>query len=181
MTAKVTIELQANETGTFSELDLRVLNALTGTAQRTLQVGDVKITEPAQAEAEPEAPAEEKPAAPKRTRRTKAQIEADKASKWAQAEEAAKAEAEAKAEASGHTEAAPAEEDPEEDLLGEDSEDTPEDVSMDDVVAKVTALVRGGKQSEVKEALSKFGAARVSKLADKDLPAFFAEISALEA
>lgn len=179
MTAKVTIELQANETGTFSELDLRVLNALTGTAQRTLQVGDVKVTEPAQAEAEPEAPAEEKPAAPKRTRRTKAQIEADKAA--AEAEEAEKAEAAAKAEAAGHTEAAPAEEDPEDDLLGEDPEDTPEDVSMDDVVAKVTALVRGGKQSEVKEALSKFGAARVSKLADKDLPAFFAEISALEA
>lgn len=179
MTAKVTIELQANETGTFSELDLRVLNALTGTAQRTLQVGDVKVTEPAQAEAEPEAPAEEKPAAPKRARRTKAQIEADKAA--AEAEEAEKAEAAAKAEAAGHTEAATAEEDPEDDLLGGDPEDTPEDVSMDDVVAKVTALVRGGKQSEVKEALSKFGAARVSKLADKDLPAFFAEISALEA
>lgn len=59
----------------------------------------------------------------------------------------------------------------EEDLLGGDDEPT-----LDDAVAKATAMVADGKAKEVKAALNAVGAAKVSALAGDQIAAFLAEV-----
>ena len=60
---------------------------------------------------------------------------------------------------------------PEEDLLGGDDEPT-----LDDAVAKATALVADGKAKEVKAALDKVGAKKVSALEASQVAEFLAEL-----
>ena len=69
----INITIQADAEGTFTTKEQDILNELAGTTTVTTQEGEVKVTEPAKAE--PEAAPEK----PNRTRRTYAEIEAEKA------------------------------------------------------------------------------------------------------
>lgn len=63
-------------------------------------------------------------------------------------------------------------EESEEDLLGGD-----EEVTMEDAVAAATKLVSDGKAAQVKAALAKVGAKRVSEVAEADLAKFVASLA----
>lgn len=144
----INITIQADTEGTFTGKEQDVLNALAGTATVTAQVGDVKVTEPAKAETE--APAA--PEKPKRTRRTKAEIEAAKAAAEAEAEEEPKTLQEE---------------------LAEDGDDDGEEDLRAKVVELAGQMVSGGNPAGVRSALQSVGAKKVSEVKDKDLQTLF--------
>lgn len=165
---KINIEISETADG-LTDIEKAVLAALSGSNAQTLQVGEVKVSTPVEAptkEAPAEAPAE--PEKPKRTRRTKAEIDAEKKAKEA---EAAK-EAEVLQEVEAKT--------LQEELAEEDtSEDSDEKPTMDDAVSAATVLVSAGRQQELKKILETLETPRVSKLADKDIPAFLQAVKEL--
>lgn len=130
------------DTAALTDLDRKVLALLTGGEEAPAKaVAEPKKTTP-KAKAAAPAPAPEKPV------------------------EAAPEPVEAKPE----PEAAPAVDEPEEDLVGGSP------VTMKDAVARATELVSSGKSAAVREALAKFNAKRVSDVADDDLAGFVAEL-----
>lgn len=102
---------------------------------------------------EPSQPAAE---APKRTRRTKAEP------KVAEPEETP-----------AETVTEPADE---EDVIGGSDDDDDEGPTLEDAVAKATALAADGKLAKVKAALAAVGAKRVSQLENDQIAAFLAEL-----
>lgn len=118
-----------------------------------------KVTEPAE-EDEAEAPK------PKRTRRTKAQIEADRA-----AEEAAKKSSTQAAVLSEDADTDDAEED-EDDLVGSD------DVTVEQVMAAVSELLKSdsSKRPAIKGLLAEHGAGKVRDIPEAELAAFMAKL-----
>jgi len=153
----INISIQADADSAFTAKEQDILNALAGVATKTTQVGEVKVTEPAKAEPAPVATEEAAPAKPKRTRRTKAQIEADKA-----AEEAAEA-------AHGEDEEEP--KTLQEELAEDDNEEPSAADLRKEVVALASKLVSDGQAAGVRKVLTDLGAKKVSELKDKDLPA----------
>lgn len=147
----INITIQADADGSFSELEQSVLDALSGASTKTLEVGEVRVTEPVKAAAEEPAA---KPAPAKRTRRTKAEIEAEKKAK----------------------EEAEVEEEDEPKTLQEELEEGDEEASGEDLrqkaVEMATTLVGDGKAAQVRTALQDVGIKKVSELKDKDLAAF---------
>lgn len=130
------------------------------------------ITIPAPAAAEP---AEEAAPAPKRTRRTKAQIEADEKA----AAEAEAAAAEVEEEAAALPEAAEPEADPLAALEADmDDEDNSLPLTTADAVAKATEVLAAGGTAQVKAALATAGVKRVSELKGAAIAAFIAELEA---
>lgn len=65
---------------------------------------------------------------------------------------------------------APADEEAEEDLVGNDGP------TLADAVARATVMVSNGNATKVKEALAVVGAKRVSEMKEEDIPAFFAAL-----
>lgn len=159
---KINIEISESADG-LTDIEKAVLAALAGNAVQSLQVGDDKVTSPAET-----TPATE-PEKPKRTRRTKAEIDAEKKAK---AEEA-KAEEEALAEVEAKT---LQEELAEDDAAEAEADEKP---TMEDAVNAATELVSDGRQADLKKVLQSLDTPRVSKLADKDIPAFLKALKEL--
>lgn len=170
---KINIEISETADG-LSDVEKAVLSALGGgsvmTAEavegiaRTVKPNlaiDNEKTETAEAPAEPEKP--------KRTRRTKAEIDAEKKAK---AEEA-KAEEEALAEVEAKT---LQEELAEDDATEAEADEKP---TMEDAVNAATKLVSDGRQADLKKVLQSLDTPRVSKLDDKDIPAFLKALKEL--
>lgn len=115
------------------------------------------------------APAEEKP---KRKRRTKAEIEAERAAAEAPADEQGDPWTEGQPEPEAVSEAPEAAEE----QLGEVTPKTI-DKWREEAVAKATEAVAAGNRAKVKAALDAVGASKVSTLADDQLAAFLGALS----
>lgn len=87
---------------------------------------------------------------------------------------AAKKATPAKKAAAAKPAPAPEPEEEDGDLVGGDDED--EAPTLEDAVSKATALVADGKAKEVKAALDKVGAKKVSALEGDQIAAFLAEV-----
>lgn len=165
----IRITLAAGEQ--YTDYENGILAAVAGGAAPTL-TGDTPVKGLTAPELKSEvvpAPAAEAPAAPKRTRRTKAQIEA---------EEKAAAEAEAAAaEAEEEAAAVEPEADPlaalEADMDDEPAADAP---TTTDAVAKATQVLADGGTATVKAALAAAGVKRVSELKGAAIADFIAAL-----
>lgn len=197
MSLGITIHINA-EDGELTEREEAILSALGGVATVTNVYFDgatitptvtgtdkVDVTEVQSEETLAEVKAEAEK--PRRKRRTKAEIEADEA-----AEAAAKAEGEAGEEDAPKAEVneAPAEttdtdptaEEPSTTPDGADAPATSDTPTVQDAVTRAAKLMKGGKQPEVRALLAEVGngAERISQLAQKDVPAFWAGLDELE-
>lgn len=164
---KINIEISENHDG-LTDIEKAVLAALGGSSVQTVQVGEVKVSTPAKAPTTEPAEAPAEPEKPKRTRRTKAEIDAEKKAK--------EAEAAKEAEVLQEVEAKTLQEELAEDDSAEESDEKP---TMDDAVSAATVLVSAGRQQELKKILETLETPRVSKLADKDIPAFLQAVKEL--
>lgn len=172
----IRITLAAGEQ--YTPYENGILAAVAGGVSPTLTadtpVKGIKLPEMKSEEA-PVPAAEEAAPAPKRTRRTKAQIEADE--KAAAEAEAAAAEAEEEAAA------LPEEAEPEADPLAAleadmDDADNSLPLTTADAVAKATEVLAAGGTAQVKAALATAGVKRVSELKGAAIAAFIAELEA---
>lgn len=189
MPISIDISITPDHLGRFRPIEAAILRALAldGTA------GEVRVSEESLAAAadtptsadDPTGENENPAPAPKRKRRTKAQIEADEAAK---AEEAAGEEDAPKAPAESEDTDPSAEEpstdeggtDEDEDFLGVE---TPKVPTIEEVVERVSALMKKGKQEACKALLAEVtdgSVTRVSQMDAKFIPAFVAGLEKLE-
>lgn len=184
MPISIDISITPDHLGRFRPIEAAILRALAldGTA------GEVRVSEESLAAAadtptsadDPTGENENPAPAPKRKRRTKAEIEAD---------EAAKAEAEAPKAPAESEDTDPSAEEPSTDEGGTDEDEdflgveTPKVPTIEEVVERVSALMKKGKQEACKALLAEVtdgSVTRVSQMDAKFIPAFVAGLEKLE-
>lgn len=140
------------DTATAGAKDARVLKALADALSNITPEAPAYVPEVAASEGN----TDEAPETPKRTRRTRAQIEADNA----------KAAAEAAKDEEPEDAPEPEADDEDDDLLGGGAP------TLEDAVAKATELVSTGKSAVVKAALAEAKAKRVNELKGDQIQKF---------
>lgn len=188
MPIEVNIRIVSDEDGLISDLEKNILASLSGGASNSSTVYNVALPDADMAAAQlaevvnntgQDEPVAE---APKRKRRTKAEIEAARAVEEAAGEEDAPKDS-APSSVSEDAEA-PAEEDSTE-LDGDDflGTENPSVVTIEQVVDRVAVLMKQGKQEACKALLAEVtdgSAKRVSQMDPKFIPAFVAGLEELE-